>query len=132
MNKDKTRGLTIVLFYIYEIRVVWMTLAKREPRVMERVFEPRLFWAFREWAAGNSNGKEESIQYIANVLFFIPYGFLFPQKKLKSVLLISLLTSVFIEVAQYICNLGWCEIDDVISNILGAVIGFGIYRLTVE
>lgn len=31
-----------------------------------------------------------------------------------------------IEASQYIFNLGWCEIDDVISNTAGAVIGFGL------
>ena len=109
-----------------------MTLVKREPRVVERVFELRLFWAFRDWAFGNINGKQESIQYIENVLFFIPYGFLLSHKKLKSVVLVVLLTSSFIEATQYVFNLGWCKIDDVISNTLGALIGFGIYRLIVR
>lgn len=42
-------------------------------------------------------------------------------------ILISLVTSISIEFAQYIFNLGWCEVDDVISNTLGAVIGCGLY-----
>ena len=35
--------------------------------------------------------------------------------------------SVGIELTQYIWMLGWCEIDDVICNILGAVIGFWLW-----
>lgn len=116
-----------MLFVIYTIFVAWMTLLKREPRVRARVIEPELFWAFREWINGAPDGKQESIQYIQNVLFFIPFGFLFPWKKWKQVFLSALMTSTAIEITQYIFNLGWCELDDVISNTAGALIGFGCY-----
>lgn len=128
MNKKKIiQTLSAVLFVIYTIFVVWMTLLKREPRVRARVFEPELFWAFRGWINGAPDGKQESIQYIQNVLFFIPFGFLFPWKKWKPVFMSALMTSAIIEATQYIFNLGWCELDDVISNTAGALIGFGCY-----
>ena len=41
-------------------------------------------------------------------------------------MIVSLITSILIEATQYIFNLGWCEIDDVISNTAGAMIGFAI------
>ena len=104
-----------------------MTLLKREPRVRARVIEPELFWAFRGWLNGAPDGKQESIQYIQNVLFFIPFGFLFPYKKWKTVFMSALMTSTIIEAAQYIFNLGWCELDDVISNTAGALVGFGLF-----
>lgn len=116
-----------MLFVIYTIFVVWMTLLKREPRVRDRVIEPELFWAFRGWINGAPDGKQESIQYILNVLFFIPFGFLFPWKKWKPVFMTAFMTSAIIEITQYIFNLGWCELDDVISNTTGALIGFGCY-----
>lgn len=40
----------------------------------------------------------------------------------------ALVLSVFIELSQFIFNLGWCEVDDVISNTLGAMIGWGVIR----
>lgn len=104
-----------------------MTLLKREPRVRARVIKPELFWAFQGWLNGAPDGKQESIQYIQNVLFFSPFGFLFPWKKWKRVLIAGLMTSAVIEATQYIFNLGWCELDDVISNTAGALIGFGCY-----
>lgn len=119
--------LSTVLFVIYTIFVVWMTLLKREPRVKARVIEPELFWAFRGWINGAPDGKQESMQYIQNVLFFIPFGFLFPWKKWKPAFMSALMTSAIIEATQYIFNLGWCELDDVISNTAGALIGFGCY-----
>lgn len=68
------------LFVAYTIFIVWYTLLKREPRGAERVFKPELFWTIRTWIAGGFNGKVETIQYIQNILFFIPYGILFPWK----------------------------------------------------
>lgn len=128
MNKKRIlQTLSTILFVIYTIFVVWMTLLKREPRVRARVFEPEMFWAFRGWINGAPDGKQESIQYIQNVLFFIPFGFLFPWKKWKPVFMSALMTSAIIEATQYIFNLGWCELDDVISNTAGALIGFGCY-----
>ena len=127
LNKKKLQLMSILFFVAYTIFVVWMTLLKREPRVRARVIKPELFWAFRGWINGAPDGKQESIQYIQNVLFFIPFGFLFPWKKWKPVFMSALMTSAIIEATQYIFNLGWCELDDVISNTAGALIGFGCY-----
>ena len=119
------------LFAAYTIFIVWYTLLKREPRVAERVFMPELFWAIRGWLAGTPQGKVEAIQYVQNILFFIPYGLLFPWKdNWKRVFVTALVLSVFIELSQIIFNLGWCEVDDVISNTLGAMIGYGIWWKT--
>ena len=71
----------------------------------------------------------QEIQNINNILVFIPFGVLFPVKNWKALLLTVLLFSVAIEAAQYALNLGWCEIDDVICNVLGAAIGFGLWKL---
>ena len=117
------------LFVAYTIFIVWYTLLKREPRGAERVFMPELLWAIRTWVAGGYNGKEEAIQYVQHILFFIPYGLLFPLKdNWKREFVTALVLSVFIELSQFIFNLGWCEVDDVISNTLGAMIGWGVAR----
>ncbi len=125
---SKKKQLIFILFIMYTVFVVWMTLLMREPRVSERVFESRLFWAFREWISGADNGKIESFQYLQNIIFFIPFGFLFPRKKnWWTVVCAGLFTSVLIEFTQYVFNLGWCEIDDAVSNSLGALIGFMLW-----
>lgn len=119
------------LFLAYTIFIVWYTLLKREPRGVERVFKPELFWAIRTWIAGGLNGKVETIQYVQNILFFIPYGFLFPWKNnWRYAFVTALVLSVFIELSQFIFNLGWCEVDDIISNTLGAMIGWGVWWKT--
>lgn len=116
------------LFIAYTVFIVWYTLLKREPRGLERVFKPELFWAIRWWIINPTiESKKEAVQYIQNILFFIPYGLLFPRKdNWKRVFVTALVLSISIELSQFIFNLGWCEVDDVISNTLGAMIGYWI------
>lgn len=117
------------LFAAYTIFIVWYTLLIREPRGAERVFKPELFWAIRAWIDNPTVvNKAEAVQYVQNILFFMPYGLLFPWKdNWKRVFVTALVLSVFIELFQFIFNLGWCEVDDVISNTLGAMIGYWIW-----
>jgi glycopeptide antibiotics resistance protein len=118
-----------ILFVVYVLFLLWLTILTRQPRTGARVFKWELLWAYRAWIAGESFGKTESIQNINNILVFIPFGALFPGKRWRALLLMAVLFSVGIEVIQYAFNLGWCEIDDVICNVLGASIGFGLWKL---
>lgn len=122
------KRLRWILFLAYVLFLLWLTIFSREPRAGERVFKWELFWSFRAWIAGEPNGKTESIQNINNILVFIPFGTLFPGKRWRTLILTVILFSSAVEAVQYAANLGWCEIDDAISNALGAVIGFGLYK----
>jgi len=126
--KRNRKVLFISVFLAYCIFVLWMTLLKRHPGT-ERKIIMELFWSYRDWINGSKNGKREVIQNIKNVLFSIPFGMLFPwkQKGWKSVLFCAVLFSLLIEVIQYVFVLGWCELDDVICNSLGALLGYGIF-----
>ncbi len=116
-------------FIAYVLFLLWLTILSRQPRTGVRVFKWELLWAYRAWIAGESFGKTESIQNINNILVFIPFGVLFPGKRWKWLLLTAVLLSAVIEAVQYALNLGWCEIDDVICNVLGAAIGFGLWKM---
>ena len=117
------------LFVAYTIFIVWYTLLIREPRGAGRVFILELFWAIKAWIVNPTiESKKEAVQYLLNILFFIPYGLLFPwNDDWKRVFVKALILSVSIELSQFIFNLGWCEVDDVISNTLGAMIGYWIW-----
>ena len=77
---SKRKIIKIVLSFLYLAVVFWMTLLSREPKG-ERIFKPELFWAIKTWFAGEYNGRVETIQYFENILFFIPFGMLFPWKE---------------------------------------------------
>lgn len=72
------------------------------------------------------------IGYILNIILFIPFGFLITLiwKKIKSyiVVILGFVFSLLIEVSQLLNNRS-TDIDDLILNTSGAIIGFIICRL---
>ena len=70
---------------------------------------------------------------ILNILMFIPIGFLVGVSLRRSnvimILGIGFLLSMTIELAQLFSRRGVCNIDDVIHNTLGCVLGYGIAML---
>lgn len=67
-----------------------------------------------------------------NVLLFIPFGFFLPMlwnefRSIKRVLTAGFLTTSFIEISQIFTNRA-TDIDDVITNIIGTLMGYLIAR----
>ncbi|WPF68618.1 VanZ family protein [Corynebacterium sp. 21KM1197] len=70
---------------------------------------------------------------VGNVLLFIPLGALVAhywrgRRPLWRAGIIGLLTSLTIEVTQYIAAVGYSDVDDLLCNTLGAVLGAVFYR----
>lgn len=82
-----------------------------------------------------TNGIHKMIyNVLGNILLFMPLGFLIPltYKKggnLKKVILIGFLISLTVECGQYFLALRRTDIDDVITNTLGTIVGFLTYKL---
>ena len=126
--KVNTKKWLDILFLIYCLFMLWMTILNREPRTHR--CELSLFWSFRELFSGHPDGVKDIVQYLSNILFFIPFGFLLPGKKdWKQVLLISFAVSFSIELSQFVFAVGLAETDDVVANVVGGVVGFRLYRL---
>ena len=69
-----------------------------------------------------------------NVLLFVPFGAILPvlSRSLRSPLRIAgagLLLSVSVEVLQLLTRLGSFDVDDLILNTLGALLGYGIFAV---
>ena len=75
---------------------------------------------------GDPNWKKDVIQNLQNIAFFIPFGVFLPVKKCIVVLIVAILFSGAIETVQYFGGYGLAELDDVICNTLGTMIGFWI------
>lgn len=79
---------------------------------------------------GGATGLRQAFANIAgNVILFIPFGYFLPVflKKLwgvRPVLLVTSGFSVTIEILQFILHVGSSDIDDVILNTLGGLVGF--------
>ena len=72
---------------------------------------------------------------LLNIALFVPVGFLLPfvqpQKlaRLSYALLIGMLFTTIIETTQMLLRLGQADLTDIVTNILGAVIGYLLYKL---
>ncbi|MFD1418710.1 VanZ family protein [Companilactobacillus keshanensis] len=66
-----------------------------------------------------------------NIFWFIPMGFFLPALNIKKgffkVILTGMLISVSIEAMQFVLNTGVTDIDDVIFNTVGTVVGYLLY-----
>ena len=75
------------------------------------------------------------INLFGNVIMFIPLGFLLPKvfpklRRLWKVLLTTGLIISAVELIQLFTLVGSLDIDDLILNLAGAALGYGLYRLT--
>ncbi|WP_201251209.1 VanZ family protein [Lacticaseibacillus rhamnosus] len=73
-------------------------------------------------------------QSSGNVAWFMPLGFGIPwvsvhRRRLFAVVGIGLITSLSIETLQFLLISGVADIDDVIFNVIGAILGYAFYRL---
>ena len=103
-----------VLVGLYILIILWITLFSREP-MTTRIFRG-LLW---EIEMGYWNN------IIQNLLLFIPLGFLIGGKR---GIIAGVLLSIGIELTQYIAVLGYCELDDVLNNTIGAAIGSLLFK----
>lgn len=116
-----------ILFSVYIICVLWITLIDREWSSPHAMLVP--FWEF----ANVIKGVERSFyikQILGNLTMLLPFGFMLPMLKkvtFKQVLMISLFFSIGIEVTQFITGRGLMEFDDIFNNTVGAVVGYKIY-----
>ena len=73
------------------------------------------------------------INLFGNVVMFIPLGLLLPTvwEKLRSlgkVLLTTAAIITIVEIMQLFTLVGSCDIDDLILNLIGSALGYGVYR----
>jgi len=68
-----------------------------------------------------------------NVLAFVPFGFFLPmlvkgkKKSFPFIFMGGFLTTCLIELTQLVAKVGCCDIDDVILNSSGVIIGYIVY-----
>ncbi len=99
---------------------------------IQRGYNLMPFWSY--WDYGEHSYFMEMFgENILNVLLFVPIGFLagcgLRGMTFKKVLFLGSGFSVFIELLQFIFKKGFCETDDIIHNILGCIIGYGLWRV---
>lgn len=71
---------------------------------------------------------------VGNLIWFVPLGVLLPFLSSRfqapwSALLTGGLVSACIEISQLVLGTGVCDIDDLLLNALGALLGWGVWKL---
>ena len=113
-----SRKLNSFLLAAYLVFIVYMTLMGREAG--NGRLQLKLFWSYRLFW---SNPKVR-MEILNNIWLFVPLGTilyrLFPR---FYIVFVPILISIAVEVSQYLLGVGLCELDDVVSNGLGGLIG---------
>ena len=121
------KRMNLLFLFMYLLVIAYMTLLFRENGGGQLRLE--IFWSYRTIMSNSENRAD----ILKNIWLFIPLGAilyrLYPKKK---VLVIPIAISILIEVIQYLTGIGICEIDDVISNGLGEIIGYQTSKLLVD
>lgn len=129
LNKKKLIFSALLIGYI--IVVVFATLLMERKAVL---IEANLVPFSSYISAWNSFGMFLWRNIILNICMFIPLGMILPLfhrvfKKWWCTYSVGLLLTILIEVSQYISKRGIFEVDDIINNTLGCMIGYGIWQL---
>lgn len=143
----KKRVLLYILFAAYAAFMLWLLFGMRSDRLF---WAPRGYWeAFREninlipfrtiadyakkLVSTRANG-DSVINLFGNVIMFVPLGFFIPsvfpkERAFRKSMLWTLAVLVCVEVIQLVTLLGSFDIDDVILNMAGAAVGYGVYKI---
>lgn len=115
-----------IIFGIYLAVLGVITFFSRESGSGSGVIDLKLF---STWGINNRNNAF----VIENVLLFIPYGFLcswnfgLSDRFLKCTAM-GAAVSLGIESLQLLTGRGFFQIDDILTNILGTIIGWGLFQ----
>ena len=138
MAKDRKKWYWAA-FAAYGLLMLWLLFGQRWGQSAGALnLEPfdtvrRYIWVLRH--SGDADLLRHAVINLGgNVAMFVPLGFLVPciwekMSKFGWHFLAMVLTIVLIELLQFITNLGSCDVDDLILNLVGTAIGFGIYQL---
>ena len=117
-------GLLLVEYMVLLLALAVLTRKVNPTQTFD--FTP--FWSYRAIMDGKS---DLLTQNIANVGAFIPIGFLLGcisyRLRWWNALLICGGFSILIEMLQFVFKRGFAEFDDVFHNVLGCMIGLGLY-----
>lgn len=126
MKSEKRNALTIVLFAIYTLVLIWIVLFKLHFSLAEMARERNInLIPFQ----GSAIGANE----FYNIIFFIPFGIYISMLKNKWPFVIKVIIffcfSLSFEILQYVFAIGRTDVTDLLCNTLGGMIGVGIYEL---
>lgn len=140
-RNNKARRICAGLFLVYGLVMVYLLFLQRTPPPMPLRMYIEIstnlipFKTIRQQLRlleGGAFVRFAFVNLVGNVVMFIPMGLLpgiwEKQRKFGRYVLTVALVIALIEVLQLLTMLGSADIDDWLLNVLGAVIGFELWR----
>lgn len=129
MRKKVGRTVVLVALALMVVAILWLTLFSRLGNESRHFYPP--FWSYRAIADGSGKAL---LEVVGNIVLFLPVGViagLILHLNLWQTALVSFGLSLVIESCQWFFWLGSFEIDDLLHNTLGGVIGAALMMCTV-
>lgn len=134
-------------FGAYCILMIWLLFGQRMGASSGGTYWEQLWWninlvpfrtvtEFTTTMASSSNphlARHAVINLLGNIVMFVPLGFFLPciwdwLRQFRRCMAHVAVTIVVIELIQLFTLLGSCDVDDLILNVLGAAIGYGVFH----
>ena len=137
MKSQKRNLLPWAVFLIY---CAWMLLLlfDREQAEQSINLEPlrtiRLFVRVLMYDPSEYNIRLAVINLFGNIILFIPLGYFLPRlwkglRKWWRTWCMTLIIMTAVELSQFFTLRGTCDVDDLILNLLGAAMGYCLFRI---
>ena len=130
----RIRTVILILLTIYMVIYVYLTFTYRRPLKKAHInLIP--FWSYRsaiQFHPFRIKSKWLARQILLNILLTVPPGLLLPILWYKArhpyllTAVIIFVLSMMTEILQYFTRLGYSELDDLIDNLLGGVLGMAV------
>lgn len=149
MKKETKRSgkqmLFRFLFVVYVAAMIWLLFGQRwgtdiytENKASAMNLEPfatvRMYGRILRFGSDISLLRHAVINLVGNVVMFVPMGFYAPYlvrelRKFWKAMLLLFCIIVTVEIVQYFTFLGTCDVDDLILNMAGVLIGWISWRV---
>lgn len=85
------------------------------------------------WIGNRDSFQQIIVEKVPNIMLFIPFGFFVPivlknKRKLYKTTIIALGITFSVEFIQYFIGRS-SDIDDIITNLLGAIVGYAVFKI---
>lgn len=120
----KRKWTFVAIFATYLFLVLWTTLIRRSSTAY---FDYHLlpYWNLEDILSGED--PRDIVEILLNIMLFIPIGLLlseiFSHVPVRGIVFIGFSLSVMIELSQFFLSCGLSDINDVIHNTLGCLLG---------
>lgn len=134
-KKQKGRVITMINGIILSLNCSFIFVMTLFGREMGETRSYRLL-PFESYGVAFFEGNIEILlQIVVNIAMYVPLSILLPVcfrwfERYRNVVLVVTISSLAVELIQVIFKMGMFEVDDVISSVLGTLIGLAVYAFS--